>query len=413
MGNILYLVHRIPYPPNKGDKVRSYHLLKHLLLKNRVFLGTFIDSSEDKIYIEDLRCLCPDSYIEQLHPTARKIFSLSGFLTHDPLTISYYKSSKFQAWVNQTLAENLIDVIVIFSSSMAQFIPLNQRSLKTPPLLVDFVDVDSEKWLQYASKHNWIFSWLYQRESRLLRTYEIALAKRAKSSFFVTKEEANIFKKIVPFGAEKILSLSNGVDTKFFSPDLSLKSPYVSSKLGSNAPVIVFTGAMDYWPNIDAVIWFSYAVWPKLIKIWPNLCFYIVGRNPSSSVLALVSSSIVVTGAVVDIRPYLQHAAVVVAPLRVARGIQNKILEAMAMSRPVVASLACVKAIAANPHELIAASSADDFFNSINMLLAAPNSAESIGQQARQHVIDSYGWTKNLSAIDYYLLPDSIGSINK
>lgn len=407
------MVHRIPYPPNKGDKVRSHHILKHLLSNHRVFLGTFLDTPEDQIYVDSLCRLCPDSYIERLYPTINKIYSLSGFFTHDSLTLRYYKSSQFQAWVNRILIEHPIDAIVIFSSSMAQYIPTHNLDFDVPPVLVDFVDVDSEKWLQYSSSHYWPLSWIYKRESRLLRKYEISMVKRAKKSFFVTKGEVNLFKKIAPHCADKLLPLSNGVDTQYFSYDSSRKSPYMNMGLAGNPHIIVFTGAMDYWPNIDAVIWFCQDVWPKLQQFWPQLYFYIVGRNPSPSVLALASDRIVVTGTVVDVRPYLQYATLVVAPLRVARGIQNKILEAMAMSRPVVASLSCAKAINTDLHELISASGATGFFNAINTLLATPHDAEKLGQSARKFVIDSYGWTANLSAIDNYITPVNAESINK
>ena len=369
MGNLLYLVHRIPYPPNKGDKVRSYHLLKHLMLKHRVFLGTFLDASEDEIHVDTLKQLCPDHHIERLHPVTRKIRSFSGFISDEPLTLRYYQSDRFQAWVNQTLHQKNIDTIVVFSSSMAQYVPISDSTFKVPPMLVDFVDVDSEKWLQYSSTHYWPLSWLYRRESCLLRAYEISIANRSRKSFFVTEGETALFKRLAPECATKLLPLSNGVDTHFYAPDATRESPYLKDLPNKYSPVIAFTGAMDYWPNIDAVVWFCQEIWSKLSQLWPELRFYIVGRNPSSSVWALASERIVVTGTVDDVRPYLQHATLVVAPLRVARGVQNKILEAMAMARPVVATLACAKAINANACELVATSGVAGFVSSINTLL--------------------------------------------
>ena len=163
---------------------------------------------------------------------------------------------------------------------------------------------------------------------------------------------------------------------------------------------------MDYWPNIDAVIWFAQDMLPALRKTWPTLCFYIVGRSPPPSVLALAGDAVVVTGTVDDVRPYLQHAAIVVAPLRVARGIQNKILEAMAMGRPVVAALSCVQAMdARDGDELISAETAEDFLREISALLHDAQRAGAIGQAGRTRVLQSYSWDAHLSKIDRYLNP--------
>ena len=403
MSNILYLVHRLPFPPNKGDKVRSYHLLKHLLTQHRVFLGTFIDTPEDEVYADQVRRLCPDNYIDRLYPLVQKIYSLSGFITHEPLTLRYYQKSGFQAWVNKTLAENKIDAIVIFSSAMAQYVKINLKI--TAPILVDFVDVDSEKWLQYSTAHHWPLSWVYRREGRLLRIFEKLVAAQSKKSFFVTESETALFKSVAPACATKLLPLSNGVDTHFYSPDPLRTSPYLGDDSSGKPQIIVFTGAMDYWPNIDAVVWFLHEIWPKLRATWPQLIFYIVGRNPALTVTSLACSSVVVTGTVPDVRPYLQYSTLVVAPLRVARGVQNKILEAMAMARPVVATFACAKAINANADELVSTSGVIGFLKEINSLLNYPNQAELLGQRARLRVIDSYGWTAHLSGIDDYLLP--------
>ncbi len=406
MSNILYLVHRLPFPPNKGDKVRSYHLLTHLLAQHRVFLGTFVDAHEDEVLAATVRELCPDHYIERLYPRVQKIACLKGFLTQEPLTLLYYRTDGFKAWVGKTLAEQAIDTIVIFSSAMAQYVPA-KAGVKLPTMLVDFVDVDSEKWLQYSAASHWPLSWVYRREGQLLRVFESQTALRSKKSFFVTENETNLFKKVAPACAGKLLPLSNGVDTQFFSPEPSRLSPYTAAAPNSNAMVIVFTGAMDYWPNIDAVVWFSHAVWPRLSQLWPQLIFYIVGRQPSPSVLALAAERVVVTGTVTDVRPYLQYATVVVAPLRVARGVQNKILEAMAMSRPVVAALSCAKVINASPDELVGTTGVDGFLQEISALLSAPEVADLRGKLARQRVMESYGWNAHLSGIDQYLMPAS------
>ena len=184
MSNILYLVHRLPYPPNKGDKVRSYHLLKHLVARHRVFLGTFVDDPQDEAYVDVVAEQCAQMHAARLSPRIAKLLSLGGLLKQQPLTLSYYRNAGLQAWVDRTLREQRIDAVVVFSSVMAMFVEgVLQRKL------VDFVDVDSLKWTQYAAQHRWPMSWLYRREGRCLLAFERALASRAERSFFVTENE--------------------------------------------------------------------------------------------------------------------------------------------------------------------------------------------------------------------------------
>ena len=398
MGNILLLVHRLPYPPNKGDKVRSYHLLKHLTKMHRVFLGTFVDDPADVQYIPTVRQLCPDLHVEHLSPVAGKIRSLSGLFTGEALGIRYYRNAGLQAWVNRTLTDNAIDAVVIFSSVMAQYVQWHSGAQGTT-LLVDFVDVDSAKWADYAPQHRWPLSWLYHREGERLLAFERALAAKARRSFFVTDNEAALFQRLAPECAGQVEALSNGVDSEFFSPDPARPSPFAAGSVP-----VVFTGAMDYWPNIDAVTWFASEVLPLLVARHPQLRFYIVGRAPPPSVLAMASDGVVVTGTVPDVRPYLQHAALVVAPLRVARGIQNKILEAMAMGRPVVAAQSCVQAIdAVDGVDLQSAANAEDYLLHIGTLLQSPDHAAAMGQAGRRRVVQHYSWDAHLAGIDPYL----------
>ncbi len=395
MANILYLVHRLPYPPNKGDKVRSYNLLKHLASQHRVFLGTFIDDPEDEPYITTLRKLCADVFVAKLDPRRAKIRSLNGLIAGDPLTLRYYRDASLQDWVHNTCNHQKIDAAVIFCSAMAQYVE-NMRRL---PTVVDFVDVDSAKWTQYADKHRWPMSWLYRREGEFLLAYERHIASLAARSFFVTESEAALFTSLAPECNVRVEAMCNGVDSDYFTPDPERISPYTAEETP-----IVFTGAMDYWPNVDAVTWFAKEVLPGLLVQHPNARFYIVGRSPTQEVEALANEHIVVTGTVPDVRPYIQHAAAVVAPLRIARGIQNKILEAMAMERAVIASTECAAAVdAVFGQELLTANTPEDYIGTINAMLVDQNQAIAIGQAARQRVIERYSWAAHMSGIDRYL----------
>lgn len=395
MANILYLVHRLPYPPNKGDKVRSYHLLRHLAARHRVFLGTFIDDPDDEIHLPRLRDWCADVCAVKLQPRAAKLRSLAGLAHGEPLTLHYYDSPRLHDWVRTTVAAQPIDAAVVFSSSMAQF----AEAVAGLPTLVDLVDVDSAKWTEYAAAHAWPMSWLYRREGERLLAYERAVVARSHRSFLVTDKEVALFNKLAPECSGKLRALCNGVDADHFAPQADRPSPFANDEVP-----LVFTGAMDYWPNIDAVGWFVREVLSGLRQRWPALRFHIVGRSPASAVTALAGEAVVVSGTVPDVRPYLQHAAAVVAPLRLARGVQNKVLEAMAMGRPVVCASSCIDAIGATAGQcILAADDAATYQSHINHLLAEPGWADAIGDAGQAHVRDDFSWPARLAGLDAVL----------
>jgi sugar transferase (PEP-CTERM/EpsH1 system associated) len=305
-----------------------------------------------------------------------------------------------QRWVQTIAAQHSLQANVVFSSSMA---PFAQSLLPAVPMLVDFVDVDSAKWAQYAPEHRWPFSWLYRREGRELLAYERRVAAQARQSFFVTPNEVALFLSQAPECQGRVQPLCNGVDAEFFQPAVAQASPFVASEMP-----IVFTGAMDYWPNIDGVTWFAQDMLPAVRARWPQARFYIVGRSPSAAVRALAGPDVVVTGTVPDVRPYLQHAAAVVAPLRVARGIQNKILEAMAMAQPVITVNACADAIGADASQgLLRADTPAEFVHVLQALLSAPPTRRVLGDRARQYVLQGFSWQAHLAVLDRFLVPQA------
>jgi polysaccharide biosynthesis protein PslH len=397
VAELLYLVHRMPFPPDKGDKVRSCHLLRHLAARHRVHLGTFIDDPADEAHLPAVRELCASVYAVRLHPRRARIASLAGLATGEALTLHYYRNAGLMAWVQRLRRERPLDAAVVFCSAMAPY-----AEAAGVPAWVDFVDVDSAKWTAYADQHLWPMSWLYRREGRRLLAYERQAASQARRGFFATEKETELFRQLAPECAGRVEAMSNGVDADFFSP-----SPQRASPFEPGETPLVFTGAMDYWPNVDAVSWFAQTVLPRLRQARPELRLHIVGRSPTPAVRALAADAaggVVVTGTVPDVRPWLQHAAVVVAPLRVARGIQNKILEAMAMGRPVVAASDCVEALVAEPgREILAAAGAADYQRCIELLLGAPDRAQAIGTAGRQRVLQSYTWDAHLAVLDRHL----------
>jgi polysaccharide biosynthesis protein PslH len=395
MARVLFLCHRLPYPPNKGDKVRSYHLLKHLVARHEVHLGTFVDDPDDEQHLAAVRGLCASLCAVTLRPRLARVASLAGLFEGKALTLAYYRSPALHRWVRALAQPKALDACLVFSSAMGPY----AEGLGVP-ILTDLVDVDSAKWREYAAARRAPASWLYHREARELLAYERQLAKAAQRCFLSTEKEAEMFRRLAPESAAKVQAIGNGVDFDFFDPAVPRPSPFADHETP-----IVFTGAMDYWPNVDAVTWFAAEVLPRLRAARPNLRLHIVGRSPAAEVRALAGEAVAVSGTVPDVRPYLQHAAVVVAPLRLARGIQNKVLEAMAMARPVVAAQSCVEAIDAEPGvHLLPAASADDYVHHIQALLADPLLAQRVGSAGRQRVRAVYAWDARLAGLDSWLV---------
>jgi sugar transferase (PEP-CTERM/EpsH1 system associated) len=333
---ILFLAHRLPYPPNKGDKIRSFHWLQALASDYRIFLGAFIDEADDLRYTKTLARYCEDSCFIRLHPWQARLASLQGLWQGQALSLPYYRNRPLQQWVDTLLDSQRIDAALLFSSPMAQYLQAHRQL----PWVADLVDVDSEKWRQRADSAPWWQAWLYRREADCLRRTEQQIAEQAGATLLVSAAEAALFTSLVP-DAPHVHAIANGVDSVFFDPALAYGNPFAD-----NEKAVVFTGRMDYWPNGDAVQWFVQQSWPLIRQQQPTARFYIVGAHPSAAVQSLADhAGVTVTGRVDDVRPYLAHAQVVVAPLRLARGIQNKVLEAMAMAKPLVLTHAALEGI--------------------------------------------------------------------
>jgi sugar transferase (PEP-CTERM/EpsH1 system associated) len=394
---LLFLCHRIPYPPNKGDKIRSYHLLKHLSKRYRVFLAAFVDDQNDWKYQENVDRWCEETYFVRLNPLLAKIRSLKGFILGGPLTIHYYHDQSLSRWLRRVVDREGIEQMLIYSSSMAQYVldPEFARARR----FMDFVDVDSDKWQQYAAKKTWPLSWVFRREAKSLQQFEQKIANNFDASFLVSQQEAELFRRLVPSAADKISYFRNGVDVDTFSPLLSYANPYQASA----APVIVFTGAMDYWPNEDAVTWFSQHVFKTIKQRWPEAQFYIVGSRPSQRVLRLASiEGVCVTGRVPDVRPYLHYATAIVVPIHIARGIQNKILEAMAMAKPVVVTSMGLEGIDADDGtEVLVADQVDEFIEKLSWVFHGKT--PTLGSKARKRVCKEFSWESSLPELDKWM----------
>lgn len=391
--DLLFLCHRIPYPPNKGDKIRSWHILDHLAERFRVHLGCFVDHPDDWQHTDLLRDRCGgDCYFAPLRPLAARLKSLVGLATGDPLSLTYYRHRGLAAWAAKLRQEIRPKVIYVFSSTMAPFAGDGGNTRR----LLDLCDIDSDKWTQYASRQSGPMRWVYAREGRLLATYERRMAERFDAVLLVSNNEAALFRRQAPAAAARIHHLGNGVDLDYFSPAQGYPNPFA----GGSAP-IVFTGAMDYWPNIDAVIWFADEILPLVRRQVPTASFAIVGSGPAPAVRRLGErEGIVVTGRVADVRPYLAHAGAVVAPMRIARGVQNKVLEAMAMANSVIVTTMATQGLEPEARgELVIADEPMEMAAAVVAALACPKDGER-GVRARQRVIDHYGWPASMAKLD-------------
>ncbi|HYW75953.1 MAG TPA: TIGR03087 family PEP-CTERM/XrtA system glycosyltransferase [Gammaproteobacteria bacterium] len=337
MDDLLFLTHRIPYPPDKGDKIRSFHWLQGLSSRFRIHLATFIDDPRDEAHVDALHRYCESLHVVRLRRHRLALAALPAFARREALSLAVYRDAGLRAWLSDVCRRHSIVAALAFSSGVAPY--LAAPELRTVRKVVDFVDVDSDKWRQYASGARWPKRWIYAREARCLVRDEARLARLSDVSVLVSPAEAALFGRQVS-SRVPIEAIENGVDVEFFDPRRSYPNPYTHSK------VLVFTGAMDYAANADAVNWFANEVFADVRERCPQAAFYIVGSNPSPSVRRLSElPGVVVTGRVPDVRPYLAHAAAAVAPLRLARGVQNKVLEALAMDRPVLATPQAVEGL--------------------------------------------------------------------
>jgi sugar transferase (PEP-CTERM/EpsH1 system associated) len=404
MAEIIFLSQRIPYPPHKGDKIRSFNLLRGLARTHTVRVGSFVDDPGDWAHVEELKSHCAEVFLLPLNRRSATLRSLRGLLTGDPLSKPFYFDSRMAEWVAQSTRAHQTQVAFIFSSAMAQYVlKLPERP---PHVVMDFVDVDSEKWRHYAERRSGPMRWLYRREGRTLLAHDTAIARMADASLFVSEREAALFQSLAPAVADKVSALQNGVDTGYFDPAACIAAaddrPSDPAKLS-----IVFTGAMDYEPNIDAVTWFADHVLEDLRRRRAGATFRIVGTSPSREVQALATRpGIEVTGRVPDVRPYILQADVVVAPLEIARGVQNKVLEAMAMARPVVVTPQALEGLNAAPGQdvLCAERSAAPFLAAV-LSATEPDTAKRLGLAARRYAVDNHSWDASSAALDRLLKP--------
>lgn len=385
-GDILFLAHRMPFPPDRGDRIRAHHVLKALAALAPVHVGTFVDAEVDLIHLPDCARLAATHRVE-LRRKPMWQAGLEALWTGEPVSLAAWRSASLSTWVAKLLASGRVGTVFLYSGQMGQFVPAGWQGR----LVVDLCDVDSAKFEAYAARAGALRGWVHAREGRLLRRVEAALAARADHTLLASAEEAALLRSRAP-QARDVQALRNGIDAEFFAP-AGVES---AAAMGAGSPRLLFTGQMDYPPNVAAVERMTRAIMPQVLARHPQASFHIVGRAPTREVLALDGINATrVHGAVADVRPYLAAADMVTVPLDIARGVQNKVLEAMAMARPVIASPAAAIGIAGRDgeHFLVARSDAD-FAAAIDRLAGQPGA---VGAAARDYVLANQAWSAMLA----------------
>ncbi|MDE2561629.1 MAG: TIGR03087 family PEP-CTERM/XrtA system glycosyltransferase [Sphingomonadales bacterium] len=394
MSEILFLAHRIPFPPDRGDKIRSHHILKRLAGLAPVHVATFVETAEDAAQEAGLAALAASHcVVRRSRPVP--LATLEAMATGRPVSLTAFASARLRGYVAKVLRERPIGAIVVFSGQMAQYVPREFPGT----VVMDFVDVDSAKFEDYAQRAAFPVSVLYRREARLLSAFEAQVAGRAACSLLATPEEAALFASRLPQDSTAVVrAMSNGIDAEFYDP---AGNPGSAGLLRAG-PHIVFTGQMDYPPNVEAVTFFAREVMPIVRKALGDAHFHIVGRAPTTKVESLDGTNgTSVTGAVPDVRPWIARADLIVAPLLIARGVQNKVLEAMAMGRPVLATSAAATGIGArNGVELAVADGAEALASRAVELLEDGEEAGRMGLAARAFVMREKAWDAVLAPLD-------------
>lgn len=381
---LLFLAHRIPYPPTKGEKLRAYNLLKGLAETYDIWLGAPLDDPDDWEHRHALDEYCVETHIADIRGRTRHRAALEAIAKGEPVSYAYFRQRGMMDWVAKVSGERSFDAVFVYSSGAAPYL----KALKQTPgaTIIDFVDVDSEKWRVLGETAKGPMKHVYGREAKLLLAEEKRLAGVADASLLVTDAECALFTELTGLPAQTV---GNGVDTEYWGAAKSIESPYSEVR-----PRVIFTGVMDYEPNVEAVTWFAAEAMPHLRAVGRNVEFVIAGGRPTKGVQALgEADDITVTGRVEDMRGWLGHADLAVAPLLLARGVQNKVLEAMAAGTPMLTTIPALTGIDAVPgRDALVCESGDDFAQAIGAMLDDPEAQSDMAASAMSYVRDHYGW---------------------
>ena len=381
---VLFLTHRLPFAPNRGDRVRAYHIIKMLARRGSVHVLSLVHDREEEAEAETMRRAGMGVTTARVHRGRSLVRAAAGLPTSRPLSHLLLDSAEMPAAIDRAVNTFEPDVVLAYCSGMARF--ALEAPLDRLPLVLDFVDVDSAKWEDFANVASPARRWLYRREARTLSAFEASAARRAHAATVVTAREALALKRISPDAPIHIVA--NGVDADHLAP----------RDAPTAAPEIIFTGVFNYGPNADGAVWFARHVWPLVRRAVPSARLTLAGSSPRRDVQRLADGSIEVTGRVPDMRPYLWRSAIAIAPIFEARGVQNKVLEAAAAGLPSVVTSAVRAGL---PKEMLRAcrladTPADFAAAVIDLLALAPDARRALAAEAH---VENLTWPRCLAPL--------------
>jgi polysaccharide biosynthesis protein PslH len=387
---ILFLCHRFPYPPDHGARIRAFHFIRHLSQSNSVTVATLAQTEQELIQGRGLKEYCYEVITEVLPSPIRWGRALAALCSSSPSSVAYFRSISLQSRIDELLKNGGFDVIIVFCAFMAQYVLRWQHGYR----VLDYGDIDSAKWADYSRYKAIPLSWGYALEAVKLRAYERRVARHFHHCTVITRGELEEFQRFAV--SVPCTIVPNGVDTDYFVYDTENRN---------GASNIIFLGRMDYFPNVDGVKYFVRHVFPLVQQKLPTVKLRIIGSNPTKSVRDLAKiPNVSITGYVPDVRSYLRDAAVSIAPLRIARGTQNKILEAMAIGIPTVATSQAAKGaqVVAGKH-LLVADRPKDIADEIIRVIENPTLQKDLAEAGRLQIEQVHTWGRSMEILDTIL----------
>jgi sugar transferase (PEP-CTERM/EpsH1 system associated) len=387
---ILFLCHHFPYPPDHGARIRAFQFIRHLSRTNSVTVATLAHTQQELFQGRGLKEYCQRVIGEVMPTRVRWGRALGALCSSTPSSVAYFRSVALQRRIDDLLSSENFDAIIVFCAFMAQYVLAWQGGYR----ILDYGDIDSAKWRDYSRYKAIPLSWAYAWEAAKLRNYERRIARHFHQCVVISRGELEEFQRL-EVGVPCTI-VPNGVDTGYFFYDAANRN---------ESSTIVFLGRMDYFPNIDGVHYFVRDMFPLIRQKLPSVELRIIGSNPAKSVRDLAKiPNVSITGYVQDVRHHLRAAAVSIAPLRIARGMQNKILEALAMGIPTVATPEAAKGVECVPGKhLLVAGCPKTFAEMIIRLIEDGTLRRNLAEAGRRQIERVYGWDHSLDRLNTIL----------
>jgi sugar transferase (PEP-CTERM/EpsH1 system associated) len=384
--NVLYVCHRFPFPPKRGGKIRPFNMIRHLSRNHRVTVCSLVRSDDEAKEGEGLASHCARYEMVRVSDPVQAARMVARLPTPVPSSFGFFYSPELQRRIDAALARERFDLVFVHCSSVARYV----ENVRGVPKILDFGDMDSQKWREYAQAKAIPLAWGYALEAAKLEREEARLARRFDLCTATTRAEWETLEGMRTGVATDWFP--NGVDAEYFAP---AGRPYDPDR-------IVFVGRMDYYPNQQCMQWFCAEVMPRLRERRPSLRLAIVGADPTPAMRKLGElPGVTVTGSVPDVRPYLHEAAMMVAPLSIARGTQNKILEGMAAGVPVVCSRVAAGGVDASaPEHLLVATTPEDYVAAIVRVLDDPTERARLASAGRARMLSHHAWPQSMRRLD-------------